>query len=61
VETKLPVAFKQWSNLTRQGSPAVELEGIVFLETVPDERFEFKIPEGTEVIETVPDPGKPEM
>jgi hypothetical protein len=54
VESKLPVSFKQWENMTRQGPPRFYVKSITYLENFPDELFEFEIPEGAQVIEKKP-------
>ena len=50
VESKLPVTIKQWDNMKREGLPSFNVESVTFLETLPDELFEFEIPEGAKVI-----------
>ncbi|MHC4647062.1 MAG: LolA family protein [Planctomycetota bacterium] len=50
VESKLPVSIKQWENMTRQGPPRFYVKSITYLEDLPDELFDFKIPEGAEVV-----------
>ena len=54
VESKLPVSFKQWENLTREGPPRYYVQSITYLENLPDNVFEFKIPEGAQIIEKRP-------
>jgi hypothetical protein len=51
VETGLPVRLKQWHNTRRQGAPAYDFQRLIFFEELPDELFEFDIPEGTTIIE----------
>ena len=51
LESKLPVSFKQWDNLFRKGKPAFYAQRIIYYENLPDEFFEFEIPEGATVIE----------
>jgi len=50
VESKLPVSVKQWENMRREGRPGINVKSLIFFETLPDELFDFKIPEGAEVI-----------
>jgi len=50
VESKLPVSLKQWENMTRQGPPRICATSITYLEDLPDDVFEFKIPEGAQVV-----------
>ncbi|MHC4664512.1 MAG: LolA family protein [Planctomycetota bacterium] len=50
VESKLPVSLKQWENMTRQGPPKWYARSITYLEDLPDELFDFKIPESAEVV-----------
>ncbi len=50
-ESKLPIAFKQWENPKWEGLPALVVEKIVYYETLPDDLFEFEIPEGAKVVE----------
>lgn len=50
VESKLPVSMKQWENMTRKGTPSFNVKSLAFLETLPDELFDFEIPEGAEVV-----------
>ena len=51
LESDLPVRFKQWYNTRREGAPAIDLQRIVYFEELPDQLFEFEIPEGATVIE----------
>ena len=51
LETKLPVCGKQWHNMRREGTPAYDIQRIVYFEELPDKLFEFEIPEGATVIE----------
>ncbi|MBN2183556.1 MAG: hypothetical protein JW715_16725 [Sedimentisphaerales bacterium] len=44
LESKLPVAFKQWPNLDRSGQPAFEAFKITYYENLPDSFFEVNIP-----------------
>ncbi|UCF42753.1 MAG: hypothetical protein JSV99_09195 [Planctomycetota bacterium] len=50
-ETKLLTRLKQWNNTNFSGAPAFCFEKIVYFEELPDELFEFEIPEGATVIE----------
>jgi outer membrane lipoprotein-sorting protein len=51
MESKLPVSFKQWENPDWDGPATVIGDKITYYENLPDELFEFKIPEGATVIE----------
>jgi outer membrane lipoprotein-sorting protein len=51
-QTKLPIRFKQWENPNWEGSPSQDIEKITYYETLPDDLFEFKIPEGAKIIES---------
>jgi len=51
MESKLLVGFEQWENSRWEGSPALVAEKITYYENLPDELFEFEIPEGATVIE----------
>ena len=51
LETKLPVSFKQWDNLYREGKPAFHAQRIIYYEDLPDDLFELEIPEGATIIE----------
>jgi len=55
LETKLPVRFKQWHNLQRKGKPAFDAQRIVYYEELPDETFQFEIPQDAVVIDNWPD------
>lgn len=55
LETKLPVSFKQWHNLHRKGTPVFDAQRIIYYEDLPDEVFEFEIPEGAKIIEETPE------
>jgi hypothetical protein len=44
LETKLPVALKQWQNLDRGGQPDFEAYKITYYEALPDNLFEVHIP-----------------
>lgn len=50
-DTKLLVRVKQWQNLHRQGQPQLEADKIAYNETVPNDFFSFKIPDGAKVVE----------
>ncbi|MHC4119655.1 MAG: LolA family protein [Planctomycetota bacterium] len=51
VESKLLVGFKQWENAEWEGPATLVAEKITYYENLPDELFEFEIPEGATVIE----------
>jgi outer membrane lipoprotein-sorting protein len=51
LETNLPVRARGWHNTRREGTPSMNFQRIVFFEKLPDEIFEFKVPEGAAVIE----------
>jgi outer membrane lipoprotein-sorting protein len=51
VESKLVVSMKQWENANWEGPPRIVSEKITYYESLPDELFEFEIPEGATVIE----------
>jgi len=51
VESKLVVSVKQWENSNWEGPPRIVSEKITYYESLPDELFEFEIPEGATVIE----------
>jgi outer membrane lipoprotein-sorting protein len=48
-ETKLPVRFKQWTNINFQGEPEFYAAKIEYNPDLPEGIFEFKIPEGAKV------------
>jgi len=50
VESKLPISFKQWENMTREGTPSFYTESIKYLDDLPDEMFHFEIPEGARTV-----------
>ena len=50
-ESKLPISFKQWENPNWEGPPTLIVEKITCYETLPDDLFEFEIPEGAKVVE----------
>ena len=50
-ESKLVVGFKQWENADMEGPARIVAEKITYYESLPDELFEFEIPEGAKVIE----------
>ncbi len=58
VESKLPVSIKQWDNMKREGLPGFNVESVTFLETLPDELFDFEIPEGAKVISALAERNK---
>jgi outer membrane lipoprotein-sorting protein len=51
VESKLVVSMRQWENANWKGPPRIVSEKITYYENLPDELFEFEIPEGATVIE----------
>ncbi len=51
LETNLPVRAKGWHNTRREGTPSMNFQRIIFSEKLPDDIFEFQIPEGAIVIE----------
>jgi len=51
MESKLVVSMKQWENANWEGPPRIVSEKITYYESLPDELFEFEIPEGATVIE----------
>jgi len=51
VESKLLVSLKQWENANWEGPATLVVEKITSYENIPDELFEFEIPEGATVIE----------
>lgn len=50
-ETKLPVRFKQWTNINFTDKPEFYAESIEYNPVLPEGIFEFKIPMGTTVID----------
>ncbi len=50
VESKLPVSFKQWENMTREVTPSFYAKSIKYLDDLPDEMFHFEIPEGARTV-----------
>ena len=51
VESKLLVGLKQWENSNWEGPATLVVEKITYHKNLPDELFEFEIPEGATVIE----------
>ncbi len=51
VQSKLVVSLKQWENANWEGPPRAVSEKITYYDNLPDELFEFEIPEGATVIE----------
>ena len=51
MESKLVVSMKQWENANWEGPPRIVSDKITYYESLPDELFEFEIPEGATVIE----------
>jgi hypothetical protein len=50
VESKLPISFKQWENMAREGTPSFYAKSIKYLDDLPDEMFHFEIPEGARTV-----------
>jgi len=50
VESNLPVSIKQWDNMKREGVPSFNVESLTFFESLPDELFDFEVPEGAKVV-----------
>ena len=50
-ESKLLIGYKQWENPDMEDPSLIVVEKITYYETLPDELFEFQIPEGAKVIE----------
>jgi outer membrane lipoprotein-sorting protein len=51
IESKLPVSLKQWENPNWEGPADLIAETITYHENLPDDLFEYEIPEGAKVIE----------
>jgi len=51
IESKLPVSFKQWENMAREGTPGFYMKSIKYLDDLPEGIFEFEIPAGAKVVE----------
>jgi len=51
MESKVLVSAKQWENANWEGPPRIVGEKITYYENLPDDLFEFEIPEGATVIE----------
>jgi outer membrane lipoprotein-sorting protein len=51
VESKLLISVKQWENSNWEGPARIVSEKIKYYENLPDDLFEFEIPEGATVIE----------
>ncbi|MBN1816705.1 MAG: hypothetical protein JW828_05050 [Sedimentisphaerales bacterium] len=51
VESKLPIAFKQWPNLDRHGPPGFEAYKVVYYENLPDSFFVAHISDGVQYVE----------
>jgi hypothetical protein len=51
LETNLPIRYKVWHNIYRQGKPAYDFQRVVYLEELPKDVLDFKIPDGATVIE----------
>jgi outer membrane lipoprotein-sorting protein len=51
MESKLLVSLKQWENANWEGPADLFVERITYFETLPDDLFDFEIPEGATVIE----------
>lgn len=50
MESKLLISLKQWENANWEGPATLIAEKITYHESLPDELFEFEIPEGAKVI-----------
>jgi tetratricopeptide (TPR) repeat protein len=50
VQTRLPVRAKVWPG-KMQGTPAFDFQRIVFDELIPDERFQYNLPQGATIVE----------
>jgi hypothetical protein len=50
LETKLPIRLKVWNNSDFKGKPYVTANKIVYNPALPDGIFDFKIPEGVQII-----------
>ncbi len=50
VESKLPISFKQWENMSWRGAPRFYVTSITYLDDLPDEMFRFETPEGAKVV-----------
>jgi outer membrane lipoprotein-sorting protein len=51
VETKLPVRGSIWWDKNYQGQPHFEFDKIIFDKEIPDDTFDFEIPQGAQVID----------
>jgi outer membrane lipoprotein-sorting protein len=51
VASKLLVGLKQWENSNWEGPATLVIEKITYYEILPDDLFDFEIPEGATVIE----------
>jgi hypothetical protein len=51
VETKLPVRGSIWWDKNYQGQPHFEFDKIIFDKEIPDDTFNFEIPQGAQVID----------
>ncbi len=49
-DTKLPVSFKQWTNINFHGEPQFYATEIEYNPELPEGIFEFEIPEGAEIV-----------
>jgi len=52
LETKLPLAAKQWENRNHEGVPSMVSERLVYNLELADDLFEFETPEDAKVIDT---------
>ena len=50
VENKLLTGLKQWENANWEGPATLVVEKVTYYDSLPDELFEFKIPEGAKQI-----------
>jgi hypothetical protein len=51
MKSMLPVSFKQWENSNWDGPATLIAEKLTYYKNLPDDLFEFKVPEGATVIE----------
>jgi hypothetical protein len=51
MESLLPVHLKQWENANWEGPAALTVDKITYHESLPDDLFDFAIPEGATVID----------
>jgi len=51
VESKLLIGMKQWENANWEGPATFVADKITYHESLPDDLFEFEIPEGAKIVE----------